>query len=151
MTKFNPTVGPNRVCLSSSSEMSDDEKKGLLVVDGRRARSHYFDGRFLAARDLTREQNYFLVRQADLAQAGGVGVIRGLHVQKIGARELRVAAGQGTTSAGEIVTLTRPTQLSLDHVESIHRIDASLGLATVPENDPARKTKRSLCACSSSD
>ena len=36
--------------------------------------------RFLAARDLARDQNYFLTRQADLARAAGVGVNRGILV-----------------------------------------------------------------------
>ena len=48
---------------------------GSLVLDERRKRPRYFDGRFLAARDLTREQTYFLTRQADLGRAGGSGVV----------------------------------------------------------------------------
>src|SRR5215218_6561845 len=57
------------------------QESNTLVVDDRRRRPLYFDGRFLAARDLTREQAYFLTRQADLGRAGGAGVVHGLEVR----------------------------------------------------------------------
>lgn len=38
---------------------------GVLIDDARRERPRYFDGRFLAARDLIRDQQYFLTREAD--------------------------------------------------------------------------------------
>jgi hypothetical protein len=142
VTLFNPTVGPDRVSLVSTPRetVDDQEKKNLLVVDGRRPRSHYFDGRFLAARDLTREQNYFLTREADLAQAGGAGVIRGLTVTQAGARSLAIAAGQGTTFAGELVTLGDDSVIALDDVPGIDRIDASSGLVAVPQTAASERT-----------
>ena len=42
-------------------------ERGLVSEDSHRRRPRYFDGRFLAARDLTREQAYFLARQAAYA------------------------------------------------------------------------------------
>src|SRR5688500_6883683 len=63
------------------AELERLQRTGLLVTDQRRSRPRYFDGRFLAARDLTREQQYFLSRQADLARATGSGVIHGLMVR----------------------------------------------------------------------
>ena len=79
MTTFDPTQGPRRVDLTGvpREDMDALERQALVAVDGRRARSHYFDGRFLAARDLEREQSYLLTRQADLALARGAGVVRG--------------------------------------------------------------------------
>src|SRR5512141_482611 len=53
---------------------------GALVEDARRERPRWFDGRFLAARDLVREQQYFLTREADLGRAAGSGVATGLDV-----------------------------------------------------------------------
>ena len=46
---------------------------GVLIEDPRRERPRYFDGRFLAARDLIRDQQYFLTREADLGRAAGSG------------------------------------------------------------------------------
>ena len=40
----------------------------LLVEESHRVRPRWFDGKFLAARDLTREQAYFLARQAGFAR-----------------------------------------------------------------------------------
>ena len=56
------------------------QNDGSLVIDSQRSRPYWFDGRFLAARDLQREQDYFLQRQADLGQAAGFSVIHGLWV-----------------------------------------------------------------------
>lgn len=142
MTLFDPTIGPDRISLAATPRetIDDQERKNLLVIDGRRARSHYFDGRFLAARDLTREQTYFLTREADLAQAGGAGVIRGLEVSLADARSVRIAAGQGTTPAGELVTLGEDTLIALDDVPGLDRIDASAGLASLPQAAAADRT-----------
>ena len=56
------------------------KEAGAVFLDPRRTRPLWFDGRFLKAHDLNREQNYFLTRQADLALATGTGVIQGLNV-----------------------------------------------------------------------
>src|SRR5688500_10347614 len=78
------TLGSNRDQLISLS-IADRERlitQDVLVGDPRRWRPRWFDGRFLAAADLQGEQNYFLIRQADLARAGGSGVISGLMVSE---------------------------------------------------------------------
>jgi hypothetical protein len=142
MELFDPTRGPARVSLEtlSADAVQERESKGLLIVDGRRARSHYFDGRFLAARDLIREQNYVLTREADVAEAGGVGVIQGLDVTQLGARGLRIAAGQGITSAGELVSVAADISFVLDDIVGLDRIDASSGLVSV--SDPVAPADR---------
>jgi hypothetical protein len=133
-TTFNPTVGPDRVTLEDRDHeyIEEIEKQGTLFVDPRRARSHYFDGRFLAARDLIREQNYVLSRQADLSRAGGSGVIRGLQVVAFGNRGLRIFPGHGTTFAGELVALDQGVTVDLDDVSELQQLDASFGLAPIP-------------------
>mgnify|MGYP003510254501 CR=1 FL=1 len=42
-------------------------RAGTIIANPSRRRPRYFDGRFLAAGDLTREQDYFLDRGCDLA------------------------------------------------------------------------------------
>ena len=64
----------------AAAEVAALRNSGVLVEDPRRERPRYFDGRFLAARDLIRDQQYFLTREADLGRAAGSGVANGLFV-----------------------------------------------------------------------
>ncbi len=73
------TLGDNRTLLTQAQVVAA-QNNGSLVVESQRTRPYWFDGRFLAARDLQREQDYFLQRQADLGQAAGFGVLHGLQV-----------------------------------------------------------------------
>src|SRR3954470_2061245 len=72
---------------------------GVLVLDERRTRPVFFDGRFLTAKDLVREQAYVLSRQADFARAAGVGVVEGLMVEPVKdqPQRVRIEAGFGLT------------------------------------------------------
>ncbi len=108
-----------------------------LVVDERRRRPFYFDGRFLTARDLTREQNYFLAREADLGRATGSGVITGLNVIKTGSSMLRITPGHGITISGELVTVTGQIDVNLADVAESDELDARFGIAAIPR-PPAR-------------
>lgn len=110
-----------------------------LIVDNRRRRPRYFDGRFLTAGDLTRDQTYFLTRQADLCRAGGIGVVQGLMVQRLpGVPDaIQVTAGQGVTPTGELVVLNNDLTIPLNNIVEIQRLDAALGLLPLPR-DPAR-------------
>ncbi|WP_239988952.1 hypothetical protein [Corallococcus macrosporus] len=105
-----------------------------MVHDDRRVRSFFFDGRFLTAKDLTREQNYFLTRQADLSRANGTGVMHGLTVTPSPDRAtLTVRLGHGLTPGGELVVVPRDlTDIRLDDIPEIQRLDAAFGLAPVP-------------------
>src|SRR5436190_9548794 len=99
------TAGSKRVELSVL-KAQEQTQAGTVVLDPRRRRPLYFDGRFLAARDLVREQDYFLQRQADLARTAGFGIVRGLQVgravqnQQLTTDGLRIAAGHGVTPSG---------------------------------------------------
>ena len=111
---------------------------GVVITDERRRRPFYFDGRFLAARDLTNEQNYFLTRQADLGQAGGAGVVHGLMVTRVRGPFIRIEAGSGVTTSGEMVVLydTIP-ELDLSNIAEMQRLNSAFGLIRIP-NEPAR-------------
>ena len=111
---------------------------GTIVIDANRRRPLYFDGRFLAARDLTREQEYFLTRQADLNRAGGMGVVAGLGV-KPGqtATAIRIEPGHGATPSGALVLISDEIEIDLADVTATQRLDAAFGLSKIPSM-PAR-------------
>jgi hypothetical protein len=107
---------------------------GVLIDDARRQRPRYFDGRFLAARDLIRDQQYFLTREADLGQAAGSGVAAGLFVEQGNAPQtLTVRAGHGATPAGELVLLPRDVNVQLANIPIAEQLSASFGLSRVPQ------------------
>lgn len=111
---------------------------GTLILDERRSRSAFFDGRFLTARDLTREQTYFLAREADLARIGGVGVAAGLTVEaapEASAAAVRIGGGIGVTPAGETVALREEITVDLNKIAEIQRLGVLFGLSSIP-NDP---------------
>ncbi|EHR71165.1 hypothetical protein BurJ1DRAFT_2329 [Burkholderiales bacterium JOSHI_001] len=108
-------------------------RSGALVEDARRERPRYFDGRFLAARDLIKDQQYFLAREADLGRATGAGVATGLHVRRgSGPSQLQVGLGQGVTPAGELVLLPRDLDLNLADLALAEQLSARFGLGRVP-------------------
>ncbi|WP_163778263.1 hypothetical protein [Myxococcus vastator] len=130
---FNPTSGPAREKLTWETAQALETARAM-VHDDRRVRSFFFDGRFLTAKDLTREQHYFLTRQADLSRANGTGVMHGLSVTPSQDRTtLTVRLGHGLTPGGELVVVPRDlTGIRLDDIPEIQRLDAAFGLAPVP-------------------
>lgn len=140
------TMGPLRATLKARTLLDRQalerlRESGTLVLDDRRRRPLYFDGRFLAARDLTREQQYFLVRQADLARAAGTGVVAGLDVTTdAGGRTLRISAGHGVTPAGESVVLPEPLPLALGELPQTQMLDAAFGILRRPAEPPRNRT-----------
>jgi hypothetical protein len=115
--------------------------RDVLVGDPRRWRPRWFDGRFLAASDLQAEQNYFLVRQADLGRAGGSGVVDGLLVSEFadatGGERLRIDPGQGVTDTGELVVLFDTLTVNPADIPEMQRLDAAFGLQVIP-NEPGQ-------------
>jgi hypothetical protein len=112
---------------------------GVAAIDERRRRPLYFDGRFLAARDLTRDQTYFLSRQADLGLVAGAGVVRGLMVTAVegSATSIRVMPGHGVTPSGESVAVATALTIPLADIPQIQRLDAAFGLIELPR-EPVR-------------
>ena len=98
-----PTIsfvqGPDRPQLSAADAQAL-RQNGTLIIDERRARTRYFDGRFLAAKDEIRDQNYFLTRLADIGRAGGTGVVAGLMVERVAPGAVVLRAGSGRHARG---------------------------------------------------
>lgn len=140
----NPTRGPARERLGARDD-ADREllerglREGTIIIDQRRRLSHYFDGRLLTARDLTREQTYFLSRQADLGRAGGAGVVQGLMVTGE-QTSLQITAGHGVTTSGELVLLSEPLSMELTNIGEIERLDAAFGLSRVPRESARNRS-----------
>lgn len=110
---------------------------GLIGIDARRARPRYFDGRFLTAADLTRDQQASLARQSELARALGSGVVNGLNVTRgVDARELVISAGHGIAPSGEAVALESALTIDLADAAAIRSVTDALGLGALP-TEPA--------------
>ncbi len=147
------TGGSNRIALSNS-QVQVFSDSGALVLDTRRRRPLYFDGRFLAARDLAREQGYFLQRQADLGRTAGFGIVHGLTVQQqavvdavkktssLLADGISIAAGQGVTPSGELVLLPEDLNISLSNLPLEQNLDLRFGLGNIPQ--VPRRTRTGL-------
>jgi hypothetical protein len=132
------TQGDTRITLSQADVITA-QNNGSLVIDSQRSRPYWFDGRFLAARDLQREQDYFLQRQADLGQAAGFGVIHGLRIDTLpadtrtpGADVVIIRAGQGLTPAGELVLLPNDITIHLSDLPDEQNLDLQFNLASIP-------------------
>ena len=106
---------------------------GSVIQSSRRTRPFWFDGRFLAARDMERDQNYFLARQADLGKAAGFGVIHGLLVVPgADAETIVIQAGQGITPGGHLVTISSDLTIVLSDLADAKNLDEQFGLAETP-------------------
>jgi hypothetical protein len=108
---------------------------GTLVLDGLRRRPRFFDGRFLTGADLTRDQDYVRQRQADMARAGGSGVITGLLVSDQEAsltENLTISAGHGITASGDLVMLREDRDIPLMDLPVSRMLDAAMGLSVAP-------------------
>lgn len=114
---------------------------GALIEDVRRERPRYFDGRFLAARDLIRDQHYFLAREADLGQATGGGVATGLRVARgAAADELQLERGHGLTPSGELTLLPRNLSLRLADIPLAEQLSARFGILRRPQPPMGSRT-----------
>jgi hypothetical protein len=121
--------------LIRKEEMGQLQRTGTLIVDDRRRRPLYFDGRFLAARDLIRDQNYFLARQADLGRALGTGVVHGLTVTLVpDAFAVQIAPGHGVTASGELVVLPESITVHLANAAATQRLHQTFELLPIPHS-----------------
>jgi len=129
---MNLTQGAARATIKPD-EARTLRQAGVLVDDPRRDRPRYFDGRFLAARDLIRDQQYFLTREADLGRAAGSGVAQGLFVAPgTTPQAIRITVGHGITPAGELVLLPRDLDLDLADIPLAEQYSARFGLSRLP-------------------
>lgn len=124
-------------------DVEDLVEQGPLILDGLRRRPRYFDGKFLTGADLTRDQDYVRQRQADMARAGGAGVISGLLVANRTLRRgqtLSITAGVGLTPSGDVVMLSTRRDVPLLDLPTSRQLDAALGLADEPRVPLGRRT-----------
>jgi hypothetical protein len=124
-------TGIERIDLEEAAPL---EAKGSLVRHPTRVRPQYFDGRFLTADDLTADQTYVRVRQAELGVAIGTGVGEGLSVGLVGnsRTRLRIGNGFGITPGGEVVLLEKAAEVDVADIPQIERLDVELGLRVLP-------------------
>jgi hypothetical protein len=136
------TAGTARAPVAAE-EVAALRASGALIEDTRRERPRYFDGRFLAARDLIRDQQYVLAREAFLAQATGGGVAAGLRVVRgKGADEIAIERGHGVTPAGELTALPRSLVVRLADIPLAEQLSARFGLSRRPQ--PPRRNRTGL-------
>ncbi|MGA8534052.1 MAG: hypothetical protein WB615_08090 [Candidatus Tumulicola sp.] len=134
------TQGDSRPTLTQD-DLTTYQGNGSVVLNSQRTRPFWFDGRFLAARDLAREQDYFLQRQSDLGQAAGFGVVHGLWVQtpdspanpNASADTVVIGAGQGVTPSGELVLLPSDLTIMLSDLADEENLDAQFGISAMPK------------------
>jgi hypothetical protein len=113
-----------------------------------RSRPLWFNGRFLAAQDLKRDQDYFLQDQATLGQAAGFGVLHGLTVSQpiVGgepdAQTIVIASGHGITPGGNMVMLAADLTIRIFDIVEEEDLDVQFGLSETPE--PIARTRSGL-------
>lgn len=105
-----------------------------------RSRPRYFDGRFLAASDLARDQSYFAARQLDALRAVGPGVIHGLVPSAASDSALALTAGSAITETGALVIVRQDLELPLFDLAETQRLDQVFGLLQTPRDLPRRRT-----------
>jgi len=119
--------------------LPQSQVSGSIVSASSKTRPLWFDGRFLAAQDLERDQNYFLAGQAVLGQAAGFGVIHGLTVSTVStsgqppdAETIVISAGQGLTPGGQLVMLSTDLTVILSDLTEEENLDVQFGLSETP-------------------
>ena len=117
----------------AAAEVAALRAAGVLIEDPRRERPRYFDGRFLAARDLIRDQQYILAREADLGRAAGSGMAGGLEVSRGEGDRIEIAPGHGVTPAGELVVLPRAASVRLGDIPHAEQLSARFGLGRIAQ------------------
>jgi len=121
---------PGRTFLGGEEREAFENAGGMVIADDRRTRPRYFDGRFLAARDLTADQRYASTRQADLGRAIGSGVVTGLRVRAPddAPTSLTISAGYALTPSGEVTVLRQDTTVDVFDLARSQLLDGHLGL-----------------------
>lgn len=120
----------------SEGDAIDLQRRGVLAMNPDRTLPLWFDGRFLTARDLNRQQSYFNARHASLSRSVGNGVIEGLEVaQQPGSSlqdTIRISPGQGFAFDGAHINLPTEMHLNLADLSVQSALNAQLGLSTKP-------------------
>jgi hypothetical protein len=126
--------------LITFDEVAQLQTTNTLIQDERRRRTLWFDGRFLAAKDQTREQDYALTRFADLGRAGGMGVVSGLMVTHSAQATVTIDKGQGITPSGEQVLLPAAVTIDLTQIAEFQQLEVAFGLSRLPTDPPVNRS-----------
>ena len=117
-----------------------------IVPGSSSTRPLWFDGRFLAAVDVKREQDYFLDRQASIAKAAGFGVMHGLLVEQgttNGAPDTEsivVHAGDGITPSGKLVMIASDLTIQLADIPDEENLNEQFGLSEAAQQPSRTRT-----------
>jgi len=97
------------------------QNNGITVIPASTplARLNYFDGKFLRADDLNKEQRYLRSLVELSNQAGGHGVVHGNDVTEAGAGRLTIGPGLAIDPAGRVLLL--PDALSVGVAELVEK------------------------------
>lgn len=90
-----------------------DDTGELIEAGTPLTRNHWFDGKFLRADDLARDQDYHREALRLANRAGGFGVVDGLEIGLAGA-ELLLQPGLGITARGELLLLSGELRVAVD-------------------------------------
>lgn len=101
--------------------MSEDTLLGSAITDEAIASVHFFNGRLLTSRDLSREQDARRTADARLGAAMGGGIAWGLEVNASAAAsgKVRVDPGLAVGVAGNALRLARPASVTLVQAPSV--------------------------------
>ncbi|HUI95487.1 MAG TPA: Ig-like domain-containing protein [Xanthobacteraceae bacterium] len=112
---------------------------GMIVPGSQWTRPLWFDGRFLGAPDLARDQHDFLRRQAEFGRAAGFGVVHGLMVQRVAptgqpadAETIVISAGHGLTPSGQLVMIAKDLTVRLSDLAEAQSLNTQFGLSAIP-------------------
>lgn len=106
---------------------SDD---GSLIEQGTPlTRNHWFDGKFLRADDLARDQDYQRAALRLANQAGGFGVVHGLEVGLAG-NEILLQPGLGLNADGELLLLNSELVVGVEALIAASEAAAAAAPAT---------------------
>jgi hypothetical protein len=93
--------------------------------------NHWFDGKFLRADDLARDQDYHRAALRLANQASGFGVVRGLEVG-LAAAELVLQPGLGLCANGELLLLESELRVGVEALIAASNSDALSSTAAPP-------------------
>ncbi|SMF27746.1 hypothetical protein SAMN02745866_01767 [Alteromonadaceae bacterium Bs31] len=118
----------------SAEQLEQGKQLGSLVIDDKRRRPLWFDGRFLDAAALNQQQSYYIAKQQDIAQLVGSGVVSGLMVEQDSrtARTLVITEGRGLTPSGKLVVLEEDLSIDLAELAQIQALNLQFELSQIP-------------------
>lgn len=118
----------------SSAQLQQFQQEGSVIVDDRRRRPLWFDGRFLDADALDQQQQYYIAKQEDVAQLLGSGVVSGLLVDLVeeNSRTLVIREGRGFTPSGKLVLLEEDVIVDMADMARIQEMNLAFELSQKP-------------------